>query len=586
MVPKDYGEILLLINEFISRDVATSVGPLNVLHRRLETQDVYYVFNPAPTPLTAEVSFRATGAVEKWDAWTTEVSRLSQAVGPEGFSTLRLTFAAREAKVIVFRRQDWSNHVLRSSTFSAVELQQFDGPWNFTVRPTLDNRFGDFRLPATNGLLAPEVSRFKWAEENTAGVNWHERDFDDSSWPETTYSFGPRFEVMGPLPPNSRSEGPWRPYSFSLRWGIERDPFLTDWFSGPHGLKNKVPDEFLDFNCDQPGSEWHLRASVVVDADREATMILGGRCAYRVWINGELVMEQAEPLPPGRHAPWNIPHYECEPREATVRLHKGVNHLRLKLVQPEGQRTRAFVAFNPPPPSSNCLGLRWFTQQREPRPALLASPERRATWLRCLAPPGLKGLQFVSRGRARVWAHGHEMAIEKIETLSDGSLRYRAVTKEMHAEPVLLAWRIESDPEYRAGDVFLEPVRFECGTGKLPMGDWCAHGLAVYSGIGEYERSFELTEWPRDGRIVLDLGDISASAEVRVNGISAGVLIAPPWRVDVTDLVQVGKNTLTIQIANTLANHYSVGIPTPYAFPHQTRSGLFGPVRLMYEQNR
>jgi hypothetical protein len=54
--------------------------------------------------------------------------------------------------------------------------------------------------------------------------------------------------------------------------------------------------------------------------------------------------------------------------------------------------------------------------------------------------------------------------------------------------------------------------------------------------------------------------------------------------VDVTDLVQVGRNNLTIQVANTLANHYSVGIPTPYAFPHQTRSGLFGPVRLMHEQ--
>jgi hypothetical protein len=56
--------------------------------------------------------------------------------------------------------------------------------------------------------------------------------------------------------------------------------------------------------------------------------------------------------------------------------------------------------------------------------------------------------------------------------------------------------------------------------------------------------------------------------------------------VDVTDLLQSGRNNLTIQIANTLANHYSVGIPTPYAFPHQTRSGLFGPVRLIHEQTQ
>ena len=84
---------------------------------------------------------------------------------------------------------------------------------------------------------------------------------------------------------------------------------------------------------------------------------------------------------------------------------------------------------------------------------------------------------------------------------------------------------------------------------------------------------------------MLDLGDLSATAEVRVNDIPAGVLSAPPWRVDITELVHDGTNTLVIHVANTLANHYSVGIPTPYAFPHQTRSGLFGPVRLIHEQS-
>ena len=77
---------------------------------------------------------------------------------------------------------------------------------------------------------------------------------------------------------------------------------------------------------------------------------------------------------------------------------------------------------------------------------------------------------------------------------------------------------------------------------------------------------------------------MSATAEVRVNDKLVGTLSAPPWRVDVTEWVHHGTNTLAIHVANTLANHYSVGIPTPYAFPHQTRSGLFGPVRLLQEQ--
>jgi hypothetical protein len=585
-VAQGYAKVLRLINEFIPRDVVTSAGPLQVLHRRLETQDLYYLFNPALSSLTTEVGFRASGAVEQWNAWTAAVTPLSVSAGSQGASTLPLTLAARAATVIVFQRQAQPHVAVNPPAVAAVQLRRFDGPWDFTVQPTLDNSFGDFRLPATAERLGPEGRRFKWAEESAPGVSWQEGAFDDSLWPETTYSFGPRFEALGPLPPGAPCAGPWRPYAFSLRWGIERDPFLTDWLSGPHGLKNRVPDEFLDFHCDRPGSEWHLRAQVVVATDREVALLMGGRCAYQAWVNEQLVLEQLDSLPSGRHPPWNIPHYECTPRETRVRLRQGVNHLRLRLVQPEGQRTRAFVAFAPPPADPNYLGLRWFAHPRTPRPALLAGPERRAVWLRCLAPPGLRAVDFVARGPARVWADGRELVLQPRETLSDGNRRYRAVVGATHPGPISVAWRIEAAAEYRGGDVLPEPARFDCGRGQLPLGDWCAYGLAFYSGIGEYKQSFELSELPRPGRLVVDLGDVSATAEVRVNGLRAGVLSAPPWRVEVTDLVQVGRNTLAIQVANTLANHYSAGIPSPYAFPHQTRSGLFGPVQLIHEPTR
>jgi hypothetical protein len=434
--------------------------------------------------------------------------------------------------------------------------------WDFAVQPTLDNRFGDFRLPATPATIGPEARRFRYAEESGAGVPWHEAAFDDSQWPETTYSFGPRFEVRGP-------DGEWRPYSFSLRWGIERDPFLTDWLSGPHGLKCQVPDEFLDFYSETPGTEWHLRAQVVAEADGEVPFVMGGRCAYQAWVNDALVLEQTEALPPGKYPPWNIPHYECTPRETRVRLKKGVNHLRLKLVQPAGQRTRAFVAFAPPPREPGYLGLRWFRDSQSLRPS--CPGKHRAVWLRCVAPPGLRALEFAARGPVRVWANGRELNVT-------GN---HAVANETFSETVTVALRVEAPPEFRAGDVLLEPVRFICGTGRIFTGDWCAHGLSVYSGIGEYRQSFER---PCDGKLFLDLGDVAATAEVLVNGKPAGILIAPPWRLEVTGLMQPGKNEVVIRVANTLANHYSVGIPTPYAFPAQTRSGLIGPVRLLQEK--
>ena len=356
---------------------------------------------------------------------------------------------------------------------------------------------------------------------------------------------------------------------FSLRWGIERDPFLTDWLSGPHGLKGRVPDEFLDFYSEQPGTEWLLRSQVVAAAGGEVPLVMGGRCAYQAWVNDALVLEQAEALPPGRYPPWNIPHYECTPREARVRLRPGVNHLRIKLVQPEGQRTRAFVAFAPPPRDPEYLGLRWFRAEDALRPS--CPGQHRAVWLRCLAPPGLRALEFSARGRVQVWAKGRELAVT-------GN---RAVAPEPFLDPVAVALRVEAPAEFRAGDVLLEPVRLECGTGRIPLGDWCAQGLAVYSGLGEYRRRFEA---PDGGRWWLDLGDVAATADVEINGRSAGTLVAPPWRLELTGWMRVGQNELVVRVANTLANHYSVGIPTPYAFPAQTRSGLMGPVRLLQER--
>ena len=582
-VERSYEEVLRLINEVVARDVTLSAGLVQVLHRHSESQDVYYVFNPANAPLDADVCFRAAGAVEQWNAWTAEAAPLTALEAVRGTTRLRLSFSAREAKVIVFHRNNSCQIAANPSSPTAVELARLDGLWEFAVQPTLDNRFGDFRQPATPEFIGPEARRFKWAEEFSPDVNWHAGEFDDSSWPETTYSFGPRFEFLGPLTPGEPETGLWQPYEFSLRWGIERDPFLTEWSSGPHGLKGRVPDEFLDFHCPQSGSEWHLRSQVVVEKAREATLKAGGRCAYQIWLNEELVLEQTEALPPGRHEQWNIPHYECTPRETRVRLRAGVNQLRLKLVQPEGQRTRAFVAFDPPAVEENHLGLRWFAHPQTPRPALLAPSERRAVWLRCVAPAGLQELEFVARGPACVWANGKKLELQQLDVLPDGSFRFRAVVAAVDSRPVTVALRIEAGLEFRAGDVLPEPLRFKCGAGRMPTSDWCQQGLAHYSGIGEYQRTFELNEIPCDGRLLLDLGEVVATAEVLINGVSAGILSAPPWRVDVTKLVESGTNKLKIQVANTLANHYHTGIPTPYAFLHQTRSGLLGPVRLIHE---
>jgi alpha-L-rhamnosidase len=581
-----YVSVLEAITGAISRDVTSSV-PLQVLHRHLEDRDVYFVSNSSDESITADIIFRSEGGMDQWDAWTGKITSLSCS------NSLTVGFAPREARVFVSNSEALPHRpVVREASCEKRE-QLLDGPWESQVHPVLDNRFGDFSLPATPGMLGPQARRFRYYDEFAEDAGWESVAYDDSDWPETTFSFGPQLECAGPFPPDTDfaeieesllGEGAaleWRTYAFSRRWGIERDPFLTDWLNGPHGLKGAVPDEFLDFQSDTDGSVWYLRAKVVALCDGRHTLVTGGRCAYQVWLNGQAVIVQPNGLDPGLHARWRIPHYECEAAEVQVTLRKGGNDLLVKLVQPLGQRTRAFVAFDPPQADPGNLALRWFTGADSPRPCLIASDERRAIRFRFMSPPGLREITFVSRGHARIWAGGAELVATPITSLAGGCIRYRVLIKSAVAEPQTIAIRVEAPADSHAGDALPEPVSFICGAGSIDTGDWCAQGLATYSGALDYIRSIFVPEIHPGRFVYLDLGKVAATAEVRVNGKTVATLLTPPWQCDLTPFLVPGENTLSITVANTLANHYSVGIPTPYAFKHQTPSGLFGPVTLI-----
>lgn len=74
-----------------------------------------------------------------------------------------------------------------------------------------------------------------------------------------------------------------------------------------------------------------------------------------------------------------------------------------------------------------------------------------------------------------------------------------------------------------------------------------------FAGAACYSTAFALPEKKAD-RWLLDLGDVRESARVRVNNQPAGVVVAHPFRLDVTDCVKAGTNTLTIEVTNLSAN--------------------------------
>ncbi|TAE73442.1 MAG: hypothetical protein EAZ65_00515 [Verrucomicrobia bacterium] len=582
-IPFGRDKVLDAIDASIDRDLI-STTPLQVLHRHLGDKELFYLFNPAAHPVTTALKPRDHGEAELWNAWTGDIepARLD----------LPLTFAARESKLLVIHHREDLNSIPQPAPADSSLLDTLDGPWEFLAHPTLDNRFGDFSLPPTDELLGAQARRFRHADAFDDDSSWTAADFDDSSWPETTFSFGPRLEFIGPFPPDSDlteienwlvQGGPepadrpaWQSYAFSLRYGIERDPFLTDWLSGPHGLKGTVPDEFLDFLDETPGSVWFLRTCIHSPTSRETIFEMGGRCAYRAWFNGRETLAQDHALPPGAYAPWNIPHYECEPRTTKASLHAGDNSLLIRLVQPAGQRTRAFFRFSDAPAPE--LSLRGFSDPHAPRPTLPASPDRRGIRFRFDSPPGFQSARITTRGPARLWLDGQPLPLETLSVSDDGIHQHRCHLPAPLAKCAALALHVDAPAESRAGDALPEPVRFDCGQGIIDLGDWCQHGLASYSGAATYSCDFTVTD--ATPRITLDLGELNATAEIHINGQLAATLIAPPWTCELGPFVKPGTNRLAVTVANTLANHYSVGNPSPYAFEHQTPSGLFGPVRL------
>lgn len=100
--------------------------------------------------------------------------------------------------------------------------------------------------------------------------------------------------------------------------------------------------------------------------------------------------------------------------------------------------------------------------------------------------------------------------------------------------------------------------------------------LPQFSGTFRYEIEFEWMQ--AESSVFLDLGEVYETAEVWVNGQSAGARICPPYRQDISSYIHVGTNTLTIEVTNTLVKERRDFFSR---FVQQEPSGLLGPVRLI-----
>jgi hypothetical protein len=215
------------------------------------------------------------------------------------------------------------------------------------------------------------------------------------------------------------------------------------------------------------------------------------------------------------------------------------------------------------------LAMIWWTNTHRLPFDVRASEAKPVGWYRFVSPPGLRGFTLKARGKVQAWADGKALP----DVADSGGPRFLVAPSS--AKPVTVLLHVEQERGCYAGAAFDEPIQLDCGPGQFAASDWSKNdGLLSYSGGAWYRKTVTI---PQAKQVILDLGEVVASAEVRVNGQPAGIKVAPPWTLDITSLVKPGANRIEVLICNTLANHYTT-VPTQYR--GSTVSGLLGPVRI------
>lgn len=560
--------------------------PVRTLHRKVGPRDVYLTMD---APKNSTVEFRAKGNVELWDPWTGE-SRPLRVVGETATGTqVVMPLEAYEAQVIVFT--PGQPHIQPPPRQDAQNAKMaLDGDWEFELVPTMDNRYGDFRLPATDKMIGPEARIFRHALETGDTTAWRDPEFDDSRWTRSTYDFGPQFWLLGPIPAaagdaveanlseltkvnpaDAVTAGDksfkWKPYNFSWRQGLEGDPGHQGW----HGLKENVTDHFLclgkrgealnehTYSTEGKDARYYLWTSATVDRPTTARIAASAKpdgvkphasevlTPAAVFLNGMRVGNLSQPLSLQAGANPILVRYDQAGRGYFVLRREGV-------AGTSATRT----------PLSMC----WFDDPAVIRFDVHAGAKQ-AEWFRFTAPPGFTAMTVTAKGTVDAWAEGHPLR-------AAGASRFEAASPL--SRPAVVALRIVPETGISGAAIFPEPVRLDCKPGTTTLGDWSQTGaLECYSGGAWYRKTVSVTEQQLSRGTTLDLGKVAATAEVHINGQQAGILVAPPWCIDISKHVKPGENRIEVRVYNTLSNHY-VTIPTRYR--GELTSGLIGPVVL------
>lgn len=125
-----------------------------------------------------------------------------------------------------------------------------------------------------------------------------------------------------------------------------------------------------------------------------------------------------------------------------------------------------------------------------------------------------------------------------------------------------------------------------------------AVGIRYYSGAAVYTKNFSLSKKELKGKVILDLGKVQEMASITINGNVMGTEWTAPFRVDITDHVNIGENVMEVEVVNMWPNRLILDgrlreedrltqtnitkFQSKEAEQYLRESGLLGPVNLRF----
>jgi len=622
-------KLIDLLDASLAKDVQVVEGPsasLFYAHREKLGHHYYWFFNDSDRPRVNHLVLAQIGIPEKWDPGTGERSPLFY-VNEEQGTEIRLGFEPWDGYYVVFRplgsapqkvalvntnaenfqllgRDDKGIQVRLSvpTTQPKVEISlRADGR---VYRARLDTGgLGplaiegewDFR-PQPDAVTVPHAKVMDAPPGRGEQLGWKSLDFDDSAWPTAWLSEAQNtirnWNVIGPFP-NEKDQGfthvypPEREFDPSRKypgWGGQEvawkryfgdEPYLTQgrWsvmWAETNGGPFVSTSHIVQFNrvLETAGKLWIVSYAVTYlysPTEQQALLVLAADNNERVWLNHQMVFERlrhpfyyelndawADRIPVKLKAGWN---------ELLVKV--GVGHFAgsglygftLRVADRNGETLRnVFSSLQPSEVKADQKGDEWLR------------------WYRLEVPPGCVAVQPPAlRQPYRLFINDRELAVPGGSPISVQEFLRRG------KNPLVIAAQRD--------DRLSSPVQFVTGVTPFSLTPWTRTGLVNFSGTAVYEKSFTLPASYLGRRLILDLGRLSAVAEVWVNEQKAGTVVWKPYRLDITSSVRPGENRLKVIVTNTEANARAVGAQNPIwggaLLEHIDVCGLEGPVRIV-----